>query len=150
MLSTLQIKSSKPRAKSYKLADSGGLFLLVQPSGSKLWRYKFRIGRVEGLQALGSFPEVSLADVRAEHAKSRKLVGQGIHPVQERERRREVLAIEYLNRDKGDFGAICAQWDDATSVDLKREPSGSAGARSRTACCRSSRPARSAASRVSN
>lgn len=73
MLSTLQIKSAKPRAKPYKLADSGGLYLLVQPSGSKLWRYKFRIGRVEGLQALGSFPEVGLADVRAEHAKSRKL-----------------------------------------------------------------------------
>lgn len=119
MLSTLQIKSAKPRAKPYKLADSGGLYLLVQPSGSKLWRYKFRIGRVEGLQALGSFPEVGLADVRAEHAKSRKLVEQGVHPVQERKQRRETLAIEYLNREKGEFGTICAQWDDATSVDLK-------------------------------
>lgn len=97
----LQIKTAKPRSKPYKLADSGGLFLLIQPSGSKLWRYKFRIGRVEGLQAFGSFPEVSLADVRGEHAKSRKLVEQGIHPVQERKQRRETLAIEYLNRDKG-------------------------------------------------
>lgn len=58
MLSTLQIRSAKPRAKPYKLADSGDLYLFVQPSGSKLWRYKFRIGRVEGLQALDSFPEV--------------------------------------------------------------------------------------------
>lgn len=119
MLSTLQIKSAKPRAKAYKLADAGGLYLLVQPSGSKLWRYKFRIGRVEGLQALGSFPEVGLAEVRFEHAKSRKLVEQGIHPVQERKRRREALAIEHLNRDKGAFGAIYAQWDEATAVDLK-------------------------------
>ena len=53
MLSTLQIKSAKPRAQAYKLADAGGLYLLIQPSGSKLWRYKFRIGHVEGLQALG-------------------------------------------------------------------------------------------------
>lgn len=119
MLSILQIKSAKPRAGAYKLADAGGLYLLVQPSGSKLWRYKFRIGRVEGLQALGSFPEVGLAEVRVEHAKSRKLVEQGIHPVQERKRRREALAIEYLSRDKGAFGAIYAQWDEATAVDLK-------------------------------
>ncbi|WP_454257430.1 Arm DNA-binding domain-containing protein [Pseudoxanthomonas mexicana] len=54
----MQIKSAKPRAKPYKLADSGGLYLFVQPSGSKLWRYQFRISRVEGLQALGSFPKV--------------------------------------------------------------------------------------------
>lgn len=118
MLSTLQIKSAKPRDRAFKLADTGGLYVLVQPSGSKLWRYKFRIGRVEGLQALGSFPEVGLAEAREKHAKSRKLVEQGIHPVQERKRRREERAIEYLNRDKGAFGAICAQWDDATSVDL--------------------------------
>ncbi|WP_202841617.1 tyrosine-type recombinase/integrase [Luteimonas saliphila] len=118
MLCTLQIKSAKPRARGYKLADAGGLFVLVQPSGSKLWRYKFRIGRVEGLLALGSFPEVGLAEARAEHARSRKLVEQGIHPVHERKRQREALAIDYLNRDKGAFGAIYAQWDSATSVDL--------------------------------
>lgn len=118
MLSTLQIKSAKPRSRAYKLADAGGLYVLVQPSGSKLWRYKFRIGRIEGLQALGSFPEVGLAEAREEHSKSRKLVDQGIHPVHERKRQREALAIEYLHRDKGAFGTIYAQWDDATSVDL--------------------------------
>ena len=38
MLSTLKVKSAKPDARAYKLADSGGLYLLVQPNGSKLWR----------------------------------------------------------------------------------------------------------------
>ena len=55
MLSALKVKTAKPAERAYKLADSGGLFLLVQPNGSKLWRYKFRIGGVEGLQALGAF-----------------------------------------------------------------------------------------------
>lgn len=119
MLSTLQIKSAKPRERDYKLADSGGLFLLVRPNGSKLWRYKFRIGRVEGLQAIGSFPEISLAEAREQHAKSRKLVDHGIHPVHELKRHREALTIEYLNRDKGAFGTVYAMWDEATSVDLK-------------------------------
>ena len=40
MLTTLQIKSAKPAERAYKLADTGGLFVLVQPNGSKLWRYK--------------------------------------------------------------------------------------------------------------
>ncbi|PZQ14743.1 MAG: hypothetical protein DI564_09570 [Rhodanobacter denitrificans] len=119
MLTTLQIKSAKAQERAYKLADGGGLYLLVQPSGSKLWRYKFRIGHVEGLQALGAFPEVSLAEARTEHAKSRKLVDQSVHPVQERKRQREALAIEYLHRDKGAFETVYAQWDAATAVGLK-------------------------------
>jgi hypothetical protein len=65
MLSAVKVKTAKPAERAYKLADGGGLFLLVQPNGSKLWRYKFRIGGVEGLQALGAFPEVGLADARA-------------------------------------------------------------------------------------
>ena len=54
MLSAVKVKTAKPAERAYKLADGGGLFLLVQPNGSKLWRYKFRIGGVEGLQALGA------------------------------------------------------------------------------------------------
>ena len=41
-LSHFDIQDAKPEAKPYKLADSGGLFLLVQPNGSKLWRLKHR------------------------------------------------------------------------------------------------------------
>jgi hypothetical protein len=42
-LADVTIRSAKPRVKPYKLSDGGGLFLLVQPNGSKLWRLKFRI-----------------------------------------------------------------------------------------------------------
>ncbi len=51
---------AKPVDRVFKLADSASLFLLVQPNGSQLWRCKFRLDGVEGLQALGAFPEVSL------------------------------------------------------------------------------------------
>ena len=60
MLTALKIKTAKPAERAYKIADGGGLFLLVQPNGSKLWRYKFRVQGVEGLQALGAFPQVGL------------------------------------------------------------------------------------------
>ena len=42
-LTDVAIKNAKPRAKPYKLGDGGGLFLLVQPSGGKLWRLKYRV-----------------------------------------------------------------------------------------------------------
>lgn len=119
VLTTLQIKSAKPAERAYKLSDTGGLFVLVQPNGSKLWRYKFRLNGVEGLQALGAFPEVTLADARNAHAESRKLVAKGIHPVQDRREERESRAEAELHRVKGSFGAVCADWNAATAADLR-------------------------------
>jgi hypothetical protein len=36
MLTALKIKTARPAEHAYKIADGGGLFLLVQPNGSKL------------------------------------------------------------------------------------------------------------------
>ena len=119
MLTTLKIKSAQPAERAYKLADSGGLFLLVQPNGSKLWRYKFRVNGVEGLLALGAFPEVSLADARHDHAEARKLVAKGVHPVQARRLNREQQVHAELHRAKGSFAAVTADWNAATAADLR-------------------------------
>lgn len=119
MLTTLKIKSAQPSERAYKLTDTGGLFLLVQPSGSKLWRYKFRVNGVEGLQALGAFPEVSLAEARGEHAEARKLVAKGIHPVQARRQHREDQVRAELQRTKGSFAAVASDWNDATAANLR-------------------------------
>lgn len=119
MLTTLKIKSALPSERAYKLADAGGLFLLVQPNGSKLWRYKFRVNSVEGLQALGAFPEVSLAGARGEHAEARKLVAKGIHPVQARRQDREDQVRAELHRTKGSFAAVTADWNAATASNLR-------------------------------
>ena len=119
MLTALKIKTAKPAERAYKIADGGGLFLLVQPNGSKLWRYKFRLQGVEGLQALGAFPQVSLAEARAAHAASRQLVASGINPVQARRSERESKALARVHRDKGSFEALYADWDAATSVGLR-------------------------------
>ncbi len=119
MLTTLKIKSAQPAERAYKLADTGGLFLLVQPNASKLWRYKFRLSGVEGLHALGSYPEVSLADARHEHAEARKLVAKGVHPVRARRQDKEQQARAELQRAKGSFAAVAADWTAATSASLR-------------------------------
>lgn len=116
---TPKIKSATPVERAFKQADTDGLFLLVQPNGLNLWRYKFRLAGVEGLQALGAFPDVSLADARAAHAESRKLVAKGIQPVQARREERESRAQAELHRVNGSFGAVCADWHKASSADLR-------------------------------
>ena len=119
MLTAVKINAAKPAAKAFKLADSGGLYLLVQPSGAKLWRYKFRLGGVEGLDALGSFPEVSLAQARQAHGESRRLVSQGINPVLARKDRKQALIQANLAREKGSFAAVAADWMAATENGLR-------------------------------
>ena len=119
MLTAVKINSAKPAAKAYKLTDSGGLYLLVQPKGAKLWRYKFRIGGVEGLDALGSYPEVALAQARQLHAESRRLVAQGINPVLARKDRKQAIIQANLVREKGSFATVAADWSEATAKGLR-------------------------------
>jgi hypothetical protein len=58
-LTDTAIRNTKPDLKPRKLFDGGGLFLLVAPSGSKLWRLKYRFDGKENLLSLGSYPEIS-------------------------------------------------------------------------------------------
>jgi len=55
-LSDTKIRSTKPTDKPYKLADAGGLYLLITPAGGKLWRLKYRFEGKEKLLALGAYP----------------------------------------------------------------------------------------------
>lgn len=74
----------KAEGKPYKLADGKGLFLEVRPNGSKFWRYRYKIGGKENLYAVGEYPDMGLAEARAEREAARKLVKQGIHPSHQR------------------------------------------------------------------
>jgi len=79
-LSDTKIRGVKPSEKPVKLFDGGGLFLLVTPQGSKLWRFKYRHDGKEKLLALGAYPEISLADARERRDEARKQVAHGIDP----------------------------------------------------------------------
>lgn len=107
------IKSAKPKAKPYKLGDSLGLFLLVQPSGGKLWRLKFRVDGKEKKLALGTYPEVSLAEARRRRDRAREQLAAGQDPAREKQRERalrkvnagntfDIVAAEYFEKRKRD------------------------------------------------
>ena len=52
-LTDIAIRNAKPRETAYKISDGGGLFLWVQPSGRKWWRYAYRYDGKQKLLALG-------------------------------------------------------------------------------------------------
>lgn len=73
-LSDIQVKSVKPSTGETKLFDGGGLFLLISPTGDKLWRSKYRFGGREKLLALGAYPPNSLAEARQRREDAKKLL----------------------------------------------------------------------------
>jgi integrase len=79
-LTDLKIAKTKPQKKPRTLFDGDGLYLLVTPTGGKLWRFKYRIDGKGKLLAIGAYPEISLADARQRRDEARKQVAHGIDP----------------------------------------------------------------------
>jgi integrase len=80
MLTVTATNNAKPKDKPYKLADEKGLYLFIQSSGSKLWRFDYRFGGKRKTLALGSFPDVSLSDARDRRDAARKLLANDADP----------------------------------------------------------------------
>lgn len=83
-LTDLQIRKTLPGPKPLKLFDGGGLFLLIQPNGSRWWRLKYRLDGKEKLLSLGTLSEVSLKQARQRRDEARQLIAAGQDPVEER------------------------------------------------------------------
>ncbi len=80
MLTDVKVRTAKPRPKSYKLTDANRLFLLVAPSGGKLWRWNYNYDGKNKTMAFGAYPLVSLADARAKRDEARKMAQTGSDP----------------------------------------------------------------------
>lgn len=116
MLTALQAAKAQPRPTPYKLADAGGLSLLVTPAGAKYWRWRYRFGGKDKSLALGVFPRVSLADARLARDKARAQHAQGIDPSAARRQAKlmqhvpaadtlEPFARTWLESKKGEWSA---------------------------------------------
>ncbi|MCK1744479.1 integrase arm-type DNA-binding domain-containing protein [Bradyrhizobium sp. 139] len=79
-LTLFALQNAKPKSKPYKLSDGEGLHLLIQPNGSKWWRFRYQFSGKEKMLSLGTFPEVSLAAAREKRRDARKLVADDIDP----------------------------------------------------------------------
>jgi hypothetical protein len=75
-----EIANMRSKPRPYKVADGGGLVLLVQPNGAKWWRLRYRINGREKMLSLGTFPDVPLRDARQLRDEARSLIAQGTDP----------------------------------------------------------------------
>ncbi|HEB4875613.1 TPA: tyrosine-type recombinase/integrase [Kluyvera ascorbata F0526] len=105
-LNARQVDTAKPKDKPYKLADGGGLYLLVNPNGAKYWRLKYRVVGKEKLLALGVYPDVTLADARAKRDEAKRGIAGGIDP---NEAKREEKATREAQKNNT-FQEIATEW----------------------------------------
>lgn len=104
MLTIAQVKAAAPQERAYKMADAGGLYLFVAPTGLRSWRMKYRFGGKERLLTFGTFPDMSLADARGLRDDARQSLRQHIDPgAAKREAAadaaRHVLTFEVMARE---------------------------------------------------
>jgi integrase len=88
MLTVVQIQALKPATRPFKVFDSDGLYLLVQPSGALLWRYRYRCCGIERKLSLGSFPEVTLSQARRKRDEAKGELEDGIDPAEVKRQKR--------------------------------------------------------------
>ncbi|EAU0279819.1 DUF4102 domain-containing protein [Salmonella enterica] len=105
-LTDLEIRRSKPREKPYTLNDGSGLSLLIEPNGSKGWRFRYRFDGKPKMLSLGTYPLVSLTDARQKGDEAKKLVASGINPSDVRKRDKQ----ERQNEIGNTFEAIAREW----------------------------------------
>lgn len=91
-LTDTQLRQLKPKAKQYKVSDSGGLYVLVTPNGSKLWRLKYRYDGKEKVLAFGAYPDTSLARARERRNDAKTLLADGEDPAESAKAKKEEAA----------------------------------------------------------
>lgn len=105
-LTDIEVKKVKASGKPVKLADGGGLFLLVQPNGAKYWRLAYRFTGKQKTLALGVYPDVSLADARTRREEARKLLANGADPGAVKQAQKTAKVEQSANS----FEVIAREW----------------------------------------
>ena len=105
-LTDVAIRKAKAGPKAYKMSDSSGLFLLVERTGGKLWRMKYRIDGREKKLAIGRYPEIGLAEARRRRDAAREQLAQGKDPSREKQREKARARLDADNT----FAVLAAQF----------------------------------------
>ncbi|WP_225373933.1 tyrosine-type recombinase/integrase [Klebsiella variicola] len=111
-LNDMQIRRAKPEAKAYTLGDGQGLSLLIEPNGSKSWRFRYRYAGKPKMISLGVYPTITLADARSRRDDARKLVAEGKNPSEVRKEQKIALQTE----SESAFEKIAAEWHQMKSA----------------------------------
>lgn len=99
-----QIDAAKPEAKPYPMADGGGLILIIQPTGARWWRFRYRFGGRAKMLSMGVYPDTTLAAARDKRDAARKLLA-GDPPVDPSVARQALKAAQ-----SDSFQAVADDW----------------------------------------
>lgn len=105
-LTDIAVKTAKPADRPYKVFDGRGLYMLVNPDGSRWWRFKYRFGGKERLLAFGTYPAVKLKEARRRCDHAHAQLRDGIDP--SAARRAEKTAR--IDRESGSFELVAREW----------------------------------------
>lgn len=111
-LNDMQIRRAKPEAKAYTLGDGQGLSLLIEPNGSKSWRFRYRFAGKPKMISLGVYPMITLADARSRRDDARKLVAEGKNPSEVRKEQK--IALQTVSESA--FEKIATEWHQMKSA----------------------------------
>lgn len=99
-------RAAKKTEKPYKLSDSGGLYLLVETGGSRLWRQAYRFAGKQKTIALGAYPQVSLAAARDARDANKRLLAANVDPSEQRKANKRAAEAAHLTT----FNAVADAW----------------------------------------
>lgn len=105
-LTDTAIKNAKPLSRQYRMTDGQGLYLLVRPNGSKLWRQDYRFAGKDKTLSVGIYPDVPLKLARERRDEIRALVAQGIDPSLQRKANK----LQQTHQSANTFEAIAREW----------------------------------------
>src|SRR6185437_8151252 len=105
-LTDAKLRSLKPQKADFKLADGGGLHLLVKSTGGKLWRLSYRFDKKQKTLALGAYPIVSLLDARQARDLAKRQLAKGLDPSGERKAKKQERSEAVANT----FKIVANEW----------------------------------------
>lgn len=105
-LTDAKVRNLKPELKPYKVSDEKGLYIRIEPRGSKIWRFDFRYGNARKTISFGAYPDVSLALARERRDNARKLLAQGINPSEQRKAQKAASS----ERTANSFEVVAREW----------------------------------------
>ncbi|MGF7480583.1 tyrosine-type recombinase/integrase [Providencia sp. SP181] len=106
LLTDIQIRKAKPKEKAYTLNDGNGLSLLIEPNGSKGWRFRYRFAGKPKMISFGVYGQISLADARRKRDEAKKQLSDGIDPSDAR--KSEKITQKYAAENT--FKAVAMEW----------------------------------------
>lgn len=119
-LSDTAVKRAKPEAKEYLLNDGDGLYLRVSPGGGKSWAFRYKLGTVPKKKSFGTYPEISLKRARELREEARRLLAEGIDPVE------HAVKVQEAKANVRTFEKVAREWDAFRTPRLTNGRKGSA------------------------